>query len=194
MEDPVARGTIDLYESDFYAWTQRQAELIRHGDVAAVDLSNILEEIETLGRKEVSELRSRYTVLATHLLKQMFQPARAGRSWRTTILNQRIAIARHVNDNPSLKSKAEEIFAEAYADARLIAASKTGLPEKFLRSNRRLIATKRRPEPDAFLRCGSFRAPAKANPELVSFTGQHPGAPVPGSAAPPRNDKRWCCA
>ena len=130
MEDPVARGTSDLYDSDFYAWTQRQAELIRHGDVAAVDLPNILEEIETLGRKEVSELTARYTVLATHLLKQVFQPARAGRSWRTTILNQRIAIARHVKDNPSLKSKADEIFAEAYADARLIAASETGLPEK----------------------------------------------------------------
>ena len=130
MEDPVARGASDLYESDFYAWTQRQAALIRDGDIAAVDLLNVLEEIETLGRKEVSELRSRYTVLATHLLKQMFQPARAGRSWRTTILNQRIAIARHMKDNPSLKSKADEIFAEAYADARLIASSETGLPEE----------------------------------------------------------------
>ena len=130
MEDPVARGASDLYESDFYAWTQRQAALIRDGDIAAVDLPNVLEEIETLGRKEVSELRSRCTVLATHLLKQMFQPARAGRSWRTTILNQRIAIARHMKDNPSLKSKANEIFAEAYADARLIASSETGLPEE----------------------------------------------------------------
>ena len=130
MEDPVARCASDLYESDFYAWTQRQAALIRDGDIAAVDLPNVLEEIETLGRKEVSELRSRYTVLATHLLKQMFQPARAGRSWRTTILNQRIAIARHMKDNPSLKSKADEIFAETYADARLIASSETDLPEK----------------------------------------------------------------
>ncbi len=129
MEDPVARGTSDLYDRDFYAWTQRQAALIRDGDIAAVDLPNVLEEIETSGRNEVSELRSRRTVLATHLLKQMFQPARAGRSWRTTNLNQRIAIARHMKDNPSLNSKADDIFAEAYADARLIAASETGLPE-----------------------------------------------------------------
>ncbi len=130
MEDPVARGASDLYESDFYAWTQRQAALIRDGDVAAVDLPNILEEIETLGRKEVSELRSRYTVFATHLLKERFQPARASRSWRSTILNQRIEIARHMKDNPSLKSKVDEILAEAYADARLIAATETGLPEE----------------------------------------------------------------
>ena len=92
MEDPVARGASDLYESDFYAWTQRQAALIRDGDIAAVDLPNVLEEIETWRRKEVSKLRSRCTVLATHLLKQMFQPARAGRSWRTTILNQRMPL------------------------------------------------------------------------------------------------------
>ena len=128
MDDRVARGS-DLYERDFYAWTQEQVALIRDGDVAAMDLPNLLEEIEALGREEVSELRSRYTVLATHLLKQMFQPARAGPSWRTTILNQRIAIARHMKDNSSLKSDADDIFAEAYADARSIAASETGLPE-----------------------------------------------------------------
>lgn len=83
-----------------------------------------------MGRKEVSELRSRYSVLATHSLKGRFQPARAGRSWWTTILDQRIAIVRHMKDNRSLKSKADEVFAEAYADARLIAASETGLPEE----------------------------------------------------------------
>ena len=115
MDDTSARHVGDLYDSDFYGWTQRQAALLKVGDVAAADLSNILEEIETLGRKEVAELRSRYTVLATHLLKQRFQPAKAGRSWRTTILNQRIAIARHMADNPSLKSRADVVFAEAYA-------------------------------------------------------------------------------
>ena len=78
MDDISARHVGDLYDSDFYGWTQRQAALLKVGDIAAADLSNILEEIETLGRKEVAELRSRYTVLATHLLKQRFQPAKSG--------------------------------------------------------------------------------------------------------------------
>ncbi len=90
-------------------------------------MRNLAEEIEIFGRKEVAELRSRFTVLARHLLKQMYQPEKSGRSWRTTILNQRIEIARHVKTLPSLKAKAAAVFAEAYADAPESAASETGL-------------------------------------------------------------------
>ncbi len=127
MEDVPTAATQSLYDSDFYAWTQEQAALIRTGRVDGIDIRNLAEEIETLGRKEVAELRSRFTVLAQHLLKQIYQPEKSGRSWRTTILNQRIEIARHVKDNPSLKAKAAAVFAEAYADARELAASETGL-------------------------------------------------------------------
>ena len=128
VEDVPTRPAPDLYDTDFYAWTQAQAALLRQGRLANVDVPNVLEEIEALGRKEVAELRSRFTVLAQHLLKEMYQPERSGRSWQTTILNQRIEIVRHMNDNPSLKSKADDIFAEAYADARDLAAVETGLP------------------------------------------------------------------
>ena len=133
MEDvPISSSASDgagssLYDDDFYAWTQQQAALLRQGRVASLDLPNVLEEIETLGRKEIAELRSRFTVLALHLLKQLHQPERSGRSWQTTILNQRIEIGRHMKDNPSLEPKAEAVFAEAYADARELAASETGL-------------------------------------------------------------------
>ena len=127
MEDFPINSAQTLYDQDFYAWTQEQAALLRHGRVDDIDVPNVLEEIETLGRKEVAELRSRFTVLALHLLKQMVQPERSGRSWHTTILNQRIEIARHMKDNPSLKSKEDVVFAEAYADARELAASETGL-------------------------------------------------------------------
>ncbi len=123
---PVARE--GLYETDFFAWTQKQAEILKGGRLASADVLNILEEIQTLGRKELSELRSRYKILAIHLLKEIYQPAKATRSWKTTILNQRIEIARHMADNPSLKSRADGIFVEAYADARLLVASETGLP------------------------------------------------------------------
>ena len=127
LEDIPASSAQSLYDDDFYAWTQQQAALLRQGRLAAVDLPNVLEEIETLGRKEVAELRARFTVLAQHLLKEMYQPEKSGRSWRTTILNQRIEIGRHMKDNPSLKAKADSVFAEAYADARDLAASETGL-------------------------------------------------------------------
>jgi hypothetical protein len=132
MVDAAVKASVQnpsstLYEADFYAWTQEQAELLRQGRVDQADLVNILEEIETLGRKEVSELRSRYRVLLQHLLKEIYQPEKSSRSWKTTILNQRIEIAQHMGDNPSLEAKTDAIFLRAYADARKLAASETGL-------------------------------------------------------------------
>lgn len=116
-----------LYDRDFYAWTQEQARLLRLGRLDVLDTLNLLEEIESLGRKEVAELRSRLRILLAHLLKTMCQPERATRSWATTILNQRIAIADHLVDNPSLKPRLSEVFLESYANARDLAASETGL-------------------------------------------------------------------
>ncbi len=50
--------TRGLYESDFYSWTQRQADMLRSGKLETADLANIIEEIETLGRSEESSLES----------------------------------------------------------------------------------------------------------------------------------------
>ena len=128
MDDHAERTGTSLYERDFYAWTQQQAALIREGQLAAADLPNLVEEIETLGRQEFAELRSRLRVLLAHLLKEMYQPAKSSRSWKTTILQQRIAIADLIADNPSLKPRLVEGFAKGYADARDLASAETGLP------------------------------------------------------------------
>ena len=128
MNDRTDRTGTSLYDRDFYAWTQEQAALLREGRLSAADLPNLLEEIETLGRQEFSELRSRLRVLSAHLLKEMYQPAKSSRSWKTTILQQRIAIADLISDNPSLKPRLAEAFDKGYEDARELAASETGLP------------------------------------------------------------------
>ena len=63
------------YEQDFYGWTQEQARLLREGRFAELDVANVIEEIETLGRSERRELVSRLRVLLLHLLKWQHQPA-----------------------------------------------------------------------------------------------------------------------
>ena len=57
------------YERDFYTWANEQAALIRAGKFDQADIENIAEELETLGRSEARELKSRYRVLLLHLLK-----------------------------------------------------------------------------------------------------------------------------
>lgn len=130
MDDVVAQQARSLYEADFYAWTQEQSVLLRDGDLSKIDVENILEEIETLGRQEVSELWSRLTVLAQHLLKEMYRPEMVTRDCAVTIITQRREIAWLLSDSPSLEPRLTQTFAEAYADAHKVAAAETGLPEK----------------------------------------------------------------
>lgn len=71
--------TPNLYEIDFYAWTQEQVSLLRNHQWHQIDLFNLIEEIESLGRKERQELRNRLGVLLGHLLKWQFQPEKRNR-------------------------------------------------------------------------------------------------------------------
>lgn len=42
----------NLYETDFYAWTQEQASLLRDRQWSQLDLLNLIEEIESLGKQQ----------------------------------------------------------------------------------------------------------------------------------------------
>ncbi len=118
-----------LYEQDFYAWANEQATLLRAGRLSEADIEHIAEEIESMGKTEKRELVSRLTVLLLHLLKWQSQPALRGRSWRNTIRVQRIRLASHMKDNPSLKAMLDEAIVESYRIARIEAENETGLAE-----------------------------------------------------------------
>src|SRR4051812_38427371 len=118
------------YEQDFYTWVNEQAALVRAGRFDEADIENIAEELESLGRSEARELRSRYQTLLLHLLKWRYQPNLQGPSWKSTIRREReVEIPRHLKENPGLKSRWQELFAEAYRGARLDAVGETGLPD-----------------------------------------------------------------
>ena len=115
------------YDRDFHAWAIEQGELIRSRSADAIDWDNVAEEIESLGRQERGELYNHFVVLLTHLLKWRFQPERRSRSWRTSVVNRRLDIARQLKLSPSLKAVLEEEFGDAYPRARYQAEDETGL-------------------------------------------------------------------
>ncbi len=64
--------TIDsLYEEDFYAWTQQQAEALRRLPPLGneLDLEHIAEEIEDLGRSDLRAVASLCEQIIEHFLK-----------------------------------------------------------------------------------------------------------------------------
>ena len=117
------------YYTDFFAWANEQAALLRSGKLTEADIEHIAEEIESMGRTEKRELVNRLIVLLAHLLKWKFQPKQRGRSWLLTIKEQRNGVADHLADNPSLKSKTEEAMNTAYRSAILLAAKETAIDE-----------------------------------------------------------------
>lgn len=117
----------NLYETDFHGWTEQQARLLRSGEIGRADALNIAEEIETLGRSEARALKACHRLIATHLLKAIYQPEKATRSWDATITEQRITLRDVLADNPGLKPRRSATFAAAYADARRQAVAETGL-------------------------------------------------------------------
>jgi hypothetical protein len=123
------------YDQDFYSWTQEQAELLKHGRFSELDVENLIEEIETMGRSEKRELESRLTVLLLHLLKWKYQEVRRGRSWELSIIEQRLKFEETLEENPGLKQKLDEILKKAYKFAIIQASRETKIssnvfPEK----------------------------------------------------------------
>ena len=117
------------YEIDIIAWANEQAALLRAGKLSDIDIAQIAEEIEDVGKSERRELASRMAVLLAHLLKWQFQPGRRGSSWQRTIKEQRRGIAAHLRETPSLKtSLADSNWQEGvWADATAKAIDETGL-------------------------------------------------------------------
>src|SRR6516162_435971 len=89
MSKIATKQTNNLYEFDFYAWTQEQARLLREHRWAELDLDNLVDEVASVGSSEKREIRNRLTGLMAHLLKWKYQPGRRGSSWISTIFDHR---------------------------------------------------------------------------------------------------------
>lgn len=124
----------ELYESDFYAWTVEQAKFLRDRAWNSLDIPNLVEEIESLGKQERQKLRSRLAILLGHLLKWEFQPSYRSNSWLGTIRSQRRRILELLEENPSLKPYLSEAKEKTYQDGLDLAVQETSLSYKIFPS------------------------------------------------------------
>ncbi|MBD0270014.1 MAG: DUF29 domain-containing protein [Cyanobacteria bacterium Co-bin8] len=129
-ETAESSPTSSLYEADFYAWTQQQVRLLHTQAWSRVDLPNLIEEIESLGKQQRQELRNRLSILIGHLLKWQYQLQNRSRSWLATLRIQRLDIAELLEESPSLKPYLEEARQKAYLRGIELAVSETGLSRR----------------------------------------------------------------
>jgi hypothetical protein len=121
--------TIPSYDTDFYAWTQAQAQALQAKDWPALDIEHLAEEIVDLGSNQRYAIESQLELLLVHLLKYRYDPAqRPRRGWRLTIRHARREIAKRLGDSPSLRGHPARYLDTAYRHARVDAPDATCLP------------------------------------------------------------------
>ena len=112
-----------LYEQDFYAWAQERAALLKARQFEALDLDNLIDEVESLARQERHLLWHRFRTLLTQLVAWWGEiPARCIQ-WEGVIATQRQEIQEILTDSPSLAPLALEELAQAWASVRAQSAA-----------------------------------------------------------------------
>lgn len=120
-----------LYERDFNLWLEETAQLLKKGYLDQLDIENLLEEIQSMGRSEKRRVKSLLTRLFEHLLKLTYWKSERNYNeghWRGEIRNFRKQIKDELKASPSLKPYLREIFQQCYQDAREITSDITKLP------------------------------------------------------------------
>ena len=106
----MSNSAAQLYEADFVRWTEQQSLALRAAGRSATNLpldwENLAEEIESLGRSQRRELRSRLAVIIEHLMKLDHSPAVDPRTgWMETIGRERLNAEDLLQDSPSLRNE-----------------------------------------------------------------------------------------
>lgn len=116
------------YERDFYSWIYQNIALLKQGKFTDIDVDILIDELESMAKRDKRELISRLMILIAHLLKWQFQPDKQNSSWQGSIDEQRIQIIRQLDDSPSLRTQLSESIENAYPDALKLAIKETKLP------------------------------------------------------------------
>jgi Domain of unknown function DUF29 len=116
------------YAKDFNLWIENTIGLLKAKDFAALDIENLIDELESMSKRDKREILSRLDVILMHLLKWQYQPSKRSASWESSIQNNRKEIWRVIEDSPSLGDYPSCVLEKAYQSARKDAARETRLP------------------------------------------------------------------
>ena len=110
--------TRSLYEQDTSLWVTETVNKLKAKDFENLDLENLIEEVETLGKSQRNATKSFLRRLIEHLLKRCYVPfPECYIGWQREIRAFRNEIKDILEDSPSLKNFFLEIFPKIYASA-----------------------------------------------------------------------------
>ncbi|MEH2278544.1 MAG: DUF29 domain-containing protein [Nostoc sp.] len=130
MVSQIEPSTQTLYDQDYYLWLRTTINQLRTNQFSSVDLDNLIEELEDMGRSQKRTVKSLLIRLFEHLLKLTYWNVERERNqghWKGEIRTFRREIKDELKDSPSLKPYILEIFDQCYQDARTEASDRSQL-------------------------------------------------------------------
>ena len=113
----------DLYERDFYLWTQAQADALRARSTNALDFEMLAEEVGDMGKRE----RNRCISLTSRILEHLFMLASTQRDepvghWRAEIRAFRASL--RLTLTPSIRGDVDERLESLHGEAADLVSEK----------------------------------------------------------------------
>lgn len=110
--------SIPLYDQDFALWIETTVNQLKSKNFTELDLENLINEVESLGRQDKRELESRLITLFENAIKRRYVPMTdCYRGWENTLKRTQKELKKNLRDSPSLKNYFLEILNDCYQDA-----------------------------------------------------------------------------
>ncbi len=112
-----------LYETDIVAWADRQVEELRRLQATspsnAIDWPHLIEEIQSLGRSQVSGVERKLVLILSHLLKNLSAPGSpAVRGWRSEVSSHQRVVRKQFSNSMRRLIDWQEVWTDARSEAR----------------------------------------------------------------------------
>ncbi|MBD2325702.1 DUF29 domain-containing protein [Alkalinema sp. FACHB-956] len=121
MQSEVKVKQPSLYDTDYQLWLDQTVAQLKVKDFSQIDLENLIEEIESLGRSDKRAISSYLMRLCEHFLKLRYwesERERCFRGWKLEVANFRLQMQAILKDSPSLKNHLRDNFLLEYRNAR----------------------------------------------------------------------------
>jgi hypothetical protein len=121
MYSEVKTKLASLYDTDYQCWLDATVTQLKAGNFNHLDLENLIEEIESLGKSDKRAISSYLMRLCEHFLKLRYwesERENCFRGWKLEVANFRLQIQAILKDSPSLKNYLRDNFGLEYRNGR----------------------------------------------------------------------------
>ena len=105
----------NLYDCDFLLWTEETIAHLHTGDFKKLDINNLIEEIDSLGKVQKNAFKGQIRALIEHIIKRCYvdMPLEYN-EWERTIRNIRPEIEDLIETSLSLQNDYSKILDTVY--------------------------------------------------------------------------------